>query len=109
MSAKRLAPRTEVLKACDAGKVTGSGNVWATGWFNYRMVDDAGRERTVTAAVESLQHRGLVERAPKTWAPGEPKLFTAKVTDAGRAYLAAEAAARGHAEITINAGRKPQP
>lgn len=91
MAPKKLAPRTlDVLKACAAGRVTGSGNVWATGWFNYSMTDDAGRERTVTAAVESLQHREFVERPARTGGSFDPKVFTAKVTPAGQAYLEAE-------------------
>lgn len=87
MSAKRLAPRTlDVLKACAAGRVTGSGNVYATGWFNYRMKDESGRNLTVTASVESLFHRGFAERPVRT--PGTSlKVFKVQVTDAGRAYL----------------------
>jgi len=88
MGARKLAPRTlAVLKAVAAGQVTGSGNVWSTGSFVYRMKDESGRERTVTASVQSLQHQGLVEQAPKFDRPREPKVFTAKVTEAGRARV----------------------
>lgn len=87
MAVRKLAPRTlAVLKACTEGRVTGSANVYATGWFNYRMIDEAGRERTVTAAVESLQHQDLVERAPKRRG-FEPLTFTVKVTAAGSAHI----------------------
>lgn len=89
MLQKSMSPRTlAVLKACAAGRVTGSGNVYATGWFNYRMVDDTGQVRTVTAAIESLQHRGFVERPPRSRDSFEPKVFTAQVTAAGRDEIA---------------------
>ena len=81
-----------MLKACAEGRITGSANVYSTGWFNYRMIDEAGRERTVTAAVESLQHREFVERPTRT--PGtSPKVFTVKVTAAGNAHLENQGAA----------------
>ena len=93
MAARKLAPRTlAVLKAVAAGQVTGSGNVWSTGSFVYRMKDQSGRVSTVTASVQSLQHQGLVERAPRGsgWGSFEAKVFTAKVTDAGQARVDAE-------------------
>ena len=87
MAVRKLAPRTlAVLKACTEGRVTGSANAYATGWFNYRMIDETGRERTVTAAVESLQHQDLVERAPKR-PESDPLVFTANATPAGNACL----------------------
>lgn len=102
MSKVKLSPTAlATLRAVAAGRVTGSGNVYATAWFNYRTKDESGRERTVTAAVESLQHRGLVARPPKFLRAGEPKVFVAEVTFEGESVL------DGVADEHVDAAPKP--
>lgn len=88
MPETKLSPTAlAALRAVAAGQVRGSGNVYATGWFNYRAKDESGRERAVTATIESLQHRGLVARPPKFLRAAEPKVFVAQVTVEGQAAL----------------------